>query len=66
MVVHLAIHSQTLQNGLWWVSLKQRAHENGSWKEKIGIKNGEEMQKKDEFDQKHMINIYELSNNILK
>lgn len=29
-------------------------------------KNGEEMQKKDEFDQKYIINIYELSNNILK
>lgn len=66
MVVRLAIHPQTLQSGLWLVSLKQRAHENGSWKEKIRIKNGEEMQKKDEFDQKHIINIYELSNNILK
>lgn len=39
-------------------------------KMKIGRKNrnrnGEEMQKKDEFDQKYIINIYELSNNILK
>ena len=29
-------------------------------------RNEEEMQKKDEFDQKYIINIYELSNNILK
>lgn len=29
-------------------------------------RNEEEMQKKNEFDQKYIINIYELSNNILK
>lgn len=66
MVVHLAIHSQTLQSGLWLISLRQGTHENGSWKEKNRDKNGEEMQEKDEFDQKYIINIYEISNNILK
>lgn len=42
-----------------------------TWKWKLEGKNKnkkmeEEMQKKDEFDQKCIINIYELSNNILK